>query len=177
MPGEPTRESTEIDALVTDRYLETLLAAHASGADLAPAPLELDAGVRVVAERLARGLPRLHPSFRFEEALSARLTAAAISRRLPQAAGAEGVVVPMPAGVAGPFGPLGPLDDPALAAYLDGEPLDDDADLVRPLLIGGALTSAAISLAGAAFVAWRMRRPVVTPMARAVRAVARSRLA
>ncbi len=170
MPPEAARDATEIEALVTDRYLETLLAAHASGADLAPAPLELDPGVRAVAEHLARGLPRLHPSFRFEEALSARLTAAALARRLPQAAGAEGVVVPF-------GGSGGPLDDPALAAYLDGGPLDDDAALVRPLLIGGALTSAAISLAGAAYVAWRMRRPATTPMARAVRAIARSRLA
>ena len=76
-----------------------------------------------------------------------------------------------------PAGPAGPLDDPSLAAYLEDAPLDDDADLVRPLIIGGALTSAALSIAGAAFVAWRMRRPVATPMARAVRAVARSRLA
>ena len=44
MPPEAARDATEIDALVTDRYLETLLAAHASGADLAPAPLELDPG-------------------------------------------------------------------------------------------------------------------------------------
>lgn len=179
MPSDTARDATEIEALVTDRYLETLLAAHASGADLAPAPLEVDPGIRAIAEHLARGLPRLHPSFRFEEALSARLTAAALAHRLPQAAGAEGVVVPI-GGSATPLGPLGPsspLHDPALAAYLDGGPLDDDPALVRPLLIGGALTSAAISLAGAAYVAWRMRRPATTPMARAVRAIARSRLA
>jgi hypothetical protein len=169
MPADAFRDATEIDALVTDRYLETLLAAHASGGDLVPAPLRLDPAVRTVAERLASGLPRLHPSFRFEEALSARLTAAALARRLPQAAGGEGVVIAMPGGTDGP------LDDPALAAYLDGAPLDDDGDLVRPLLIGGALTSAAISLAGAAIVAWRLRRPAATPMARAVRAIARSR--
>ena len=176
MPPQAARDATEIEALVTDRYLETLLAAHASGADLAPAPIELDPGIRAMAEHLARGLPRLHPSFRFEEALSARLTAAALAHRLPQAAGAEGVVVPI-GGSGDPLGSGGPLDDPALAAYLDGGPLDDDPALVRPLLIGGALTSAAISLAGAAYVAWRMRRPATTPMARAVRAIARSRLA
>jgi hypothetical protein len=168
--GGSTRDGTEIDALVTDRYLETLLAAHAAGAGLAPAPIEVDPGVRAVAERLAGGLPRLHPSFRFEEALAARLTVAAMARRLPKAAGAEGVAVAMPAGAGGP------LDDPTLAAYLADDPLDDEAALVRPLLIGGALTSAAISLAGAAYVAWRMRRPAATPMARAVRAVARTRL-
>jgi hypothetical protein len=167
-PG--TRDGTEIDALVTDRYLETLLAAHATGGDLAPAPIDLDPGVRAVAERLSRTLPRLHPSFRFEEALALRLTAAALARRAPQAAGAEGVVVAMPAGTGGA------LDDPTLAAYLDGASLDDDPDL-RPLLIGGALTSAALSLAGAAFVAWRFRQSGATPMARAIRAVARQRLA
>jgi hypothetical protein len=167
-PG--TRDGTEIDALITDRYLETLLAAHATGGDLAPAPLDLDPGVRAVAERLSRSLPRLHPSFRFEEALAARLMAVALARRAPQAAGAEGVMIAMPAGSGGP------LDDPALAAYLGGAPLDEDADL-RPLLIGGALTSAALSLAGAAFVAWRFRQSASTPMARAIRAVARQRLA
>ncbi len=164
------RDGTEIDALITDRYLESLLAAHGTGGDLVPAPLDLDPGVRAVAERLARSLPRLHPSFRFEEALSARLTAAALARRAPQAAGAEGVVVTMPAGSGGP------LDDPRLAAYLDGLPPDDDPDL-RSLLIGGALTSAALSLAGAAYVAWRFRQSASTPMARAIRAVARQRLA
>jgi hypothetical protein len=40
----------------------------------------------------------------------------------------------------------------------------------RPLLVGGAVTSAALSLAGAAFVAWRLTRGAPTdPMARAVR--------
>ena len=165
------RDTPEVEALITDRYLESLLAAHATGADLAPAPTELDPRVRLVAERLSRALPRVHPSFRFEEALSARLTAAALARRAPQAAGAEGVVVTLPG-----RGAQGSLDDPDLAAYLEGAGLDDEPDLVRPLLIGGALTSAAISLAGAAIVAWRWRRDAAAPMARAVRAVARTRL-
>ena len=49
----------------------------------------------------------------------------------------------------------------------------------RPLLIGGALTSAALSIAGAAFVAWRLGRPgrASTPMARAARAIRDARLA
>ncbi|HET9084361.1 MAG TPA: hypothetical protein VFN41_08120, partial [Candidatus Limnocylindrales bacterium] len=47
---------------------------------------------------------------------------------------------------------------------------------VRPVVIGGVLTSAAISIAGAAFVAWRRGRPVGDPMSRAVRSVARTRL-
>jgi hypothetical protein len=41
----------------------------------------------------------------------------------------------------------------------------------RPLLVGSALTSAALSLAGAAFVAWRLTRGAPSdPIARAVRA-------
>ena len=75
---------------------------------------------------------------------------------------------------------LEPEDGVALNARADdllfAGPLDERPDRVRPLLIGGALTSAALSLAGAAFVAWWRTRPA-TPMARAVRAVGRGRLA
>jgi hypothetical protein len=46
----------------------------------------------------------------------------------------------------------------------------------RPLFVGGALTSAALSLAGAAFVAWRLTRGApADPMARAVRAARAAR--
>jgi hypothetical protein len=51
--------------------------------------------------------------------------------------------------------------------------VDDRA--VRPVVLGGVLTSAALSLAGAAYVAWRRGRPPASPMTRAVRAVARAR--
>lgn len=45
-----------------------------------------------------------------------------------------------------------------------------------PLLVGGALTSAALSLAGAAFVAWRLTRGApADPMSRAVRAARAAR--
>ena len=153
------RDSSEIDALVTDRYLETLLAAHARGADSAPTGTYPPDAIRSTAERLARDLPRLHPSFRFEEALAARLADAAWRMRAATAAGAEGVVVPLP-------DPAGP----------DGAPVPDPHFVVRPLIIGGALTSAALSLAGAVYVAWRLNRPTDSPMARAARAVARTRL-
>jgi len=66
----------------------------------------------------------------------------------------------------------------ALAAYVDGVALDGDpdGDPVRPLLIGGAaITSAALSIAGAAYVAWRLNRPPTSAMVRAARAVARTR--
>ena len=82
--------------------------------------------------------------------------------RLPAAAGAEGMVVPLPMG--------DPLTDL-------GEDEASPGSGRRPLIIGGALTSAALSLAGAAYVAWRLNRPATGPMVRAARAVARSRLA
>jgi len=151
------RDSHDIDALVTDRYLETLLAAHARGADAGPAPAEADPILRQTMTRLARDLPRFHPSFRFEEALADRLAAAAVRMRASTA------------------------ELPTLTILPDGAirivpPGDLRVAMGRPLWIGGALTSAALSLAGAAFLAWRFRRPPASPMARAVRAVARARL-
>jgi hypothetical protein len=157
------RDGYEVEALVTDRYLETLLAAHARGADRGPTPRDPDDAVRRTAERLVRDLPRFHPSFRFEEALSARLQAHADRMALPAAAGAEGTLFPLPIG--DPFDGAGP-DEPDDLPGGSGR---------RPLIIGGALTSAALSLAGAAYVAWRLNRPAAGPMVRAARAVARTR--
>ena len=71
--GFAERDAREVDALVTDRYLDALLAAHARGTDRGPAAVDPDPDVGRAADRLARDLPRLHPSFRFEEALAARL--------------------------------------------------------------------------------------------------------
>jgi hypothetical protein len=156
------RDSHEIDALVTDNYLEALLAAHARGADRAPSAGDPADAIRATADRLARDLPRLHPSFRFEEALAARLADVAARMRLPAAAGAERLVVPLPGGDPGPGFPDRGVEDER--AWRDH----------RPLIIGGALTSAALSIAGAAYVAWRLR-PAASPMARAARAVARTR--
>ena len=163
------RDAREVDALVTDRYLDGLLAAHARGADRSPHPTasEPDADVRRAADRLSTGLPRLHPSFRFEEALAARLAEVAARMGLPAAAGGEGMVVPIRTGRL----PVDGLDDET-----DGrDPADDARGIGRPLLIGGALTSAAISIAGAAYVAWRLNRPPSSAMVRAARAVARTR--
>ena len=159
------RDANEIDALVTDRYLETLLAAHARGADGAPGAQIPAVPIRSTADRLARDLPRLHPSFRFEEALAApprrgRLADARGDRgrcRRPRRAAPR----------ADRHGRRRPTDPAGLA--------DPRFALGRPLIIGGALTSAALSLAGAAYVAWRLNRPATGPMARAARAVARTR--
>jgi len=181
------RDVVEVDALVTDRYLDSLLAApdlasfstgrregmgsaaanalRDSLAAATHAGSRLDRGVRLASERLTRDLPRFHPSFRFEERLAVRLAEAAAAMRLPAAAGAEGSVsIPFPAPELPPG--LDPLAAP-------GDAVESDPDLVpfpRPLLIGGAMAASALSLAGAAWVAWRRSRGGGTPMARAARA-------
>jgi hypothetical protein len=167
--GASGRDSHEVDALVTDRYLDAILAAHARGADRGPVAGLPATPVRQAADRLARDLPRLHPSFRFEEALAARLAEAAARMGLPVAAGAEGLVVPIARRPGAPDDGLVGFD-PDLGF---GEA--SRTGLGRPLLIGGALTSAALSIAGAAYVAWRLNRPPTSAMVRAARAVARTR--
>ena len=89
--GRDNRDLEDVDALITDRYLDSILAAHARGAEVAPIlARDLPAhDIRRVAARLARDLPRFHPSFRFEEALAAKLAEAAAQMRLPLAAGGE----------------------------------------------------------------------------------------
>ena len=151
------RDRDEIDAMTTDRYLDALLTAHAAGAARTPASSSLDPVLRAAAERLSRDLPRLHPSFRFEEGLWLRLSEVA---RGVRSTGVDGSSVHDLAGL------VGAPDRTA-----------DGAVTVRPLLVGGALTSAALSIAGAAYVAWRLSHPSAAPMARAIRAVSRTRLA
>ena len=177
------REGGEVEALITDRYLDALLA-------VSPRPERVDpsddpdsavgAAVRAVSRRLANDLPRFHPSFRFEERLALRLAQVAASMRLPLAAGGESQVVairripisPDPLGVIGDRDGRegdrelrGPFDPFELARRAGGPEN-------RPLLIGGAVAASAISLAGAWFA--RRRRP--SPMARAIRAAHQIRL-
>jgi hypothetical protein len=161
------RDGIEVEALLTDRYLESVLAR--SGTDLGPSDADLDPRLRQASDGLRRALIRVHPSFRFEERLAARLAEAAAGMRLPAAVGAEGGPIPFTQpGVGDAFDPLA-FDDPT----------GDRRDLPRPLLIGGALTSAALSLAGAALVAWRLAHPgrPASPMARAARAAHAARAA
>ncbi len=98
--------------------------------DVEGVPAELEA----TASRLAAALPRFHPSFRFEEELAARLAAAA-----------------------------GKLEGGTLITFPRSPASRDvahpDRMLGRPALIGGVLTSAALSLAGAVIVARRLARP------------------
>jgi hypothetical protein len=147
------RDVGEVEALITDRYLDSLLAVRpTAGAPLDDPGLTVGAAVRAVSRRLATDLPRFHPSFRFDERLALRLAEVAASMRLPVAAGGEGQLVPIR-----PIEPGAPGDD-------RGDP--------RPLIIGGAVAASAISLAGA-WLAWRRR---TSPMARAVRAAHHLRL-
>lgn len=140
----PTTRDGEIEAMVVDRYLDSLLARGPLD------PTEVPADLRATADRLAHGLPRYHPSFRFEEDLAARLAAAATGR----------------------LGRLIEFPIQEAQALVAG---DERGAVVRPVVIGGVLTSAALSLAGAAYVAWRRGRPPANAMTRAVRAVARTR--
>ena len=176
------RDASTADALLTDLYLDAILAGRPlrDNDEAAPAGAtsrsegRLDPAIRAASERLRHDLVRVHPSFRFEERLATRLAEAAVELRIPTAVGAEGHVVPFRA----PFGPAGApglaAADPTLMDDLLADPAADRRDLARPLLIGGALTSAALSIAGAALVAWRRTRPV-SPMVRAARAVREAR--
>jgi hypothetical protein len=168
----PLRDRIESDAILTDLYLEALLAAQARRATDVPATTDLDPAIRFAAGRLSSDLARVHPSFRFEERLAARLAEVAARMRLASAVGDGDIRVPRDAGLAPG---LDPADDPAFGAGFDPAGDPDGPHLARPLLIGGALTSAALSLAGAAYVAWRRGHPTISPMARAVRAVAQAR--
>ncbi len=180
MPG--IREAIEVEALVTDLYLESLLASRGAGtveaAAFGWADGDLDRGVRLASLRLRRDLPRFHPSFRFEERLALRLAEASAARRMARAVGADGGPILLAGRSRVGRSRAGrPFDDDELAALVDMA--DPEASLrrrTRPLLIGGAVASAALSLAGAAFVAWR-RSHGGSAMARAVRAAHAARAA
>lgn len=151
------RDVGEIEALITDRYLDSLLAVQPADDDQLGGPgASVSAAVRAVSRRLSMDLPRFHPSFRFEERLALRLAELAAAMRLPVAAGGESQAVAIRRIPPATSDPLAVLDDGELEARLDG----------RPLLIGGAVAASAISLAGA-WLAWRRR---TSPMARAIRA-------
>jgi hypothetical protein len=194
---EPAAEPVE--TLVADRYLDALLAAvePASGVragaaptsasrvghrDAAPPDIELEPGLRDAALVLRHALVRVHPSFRFEERLAARLAAAARSgdhlergwgTLIPFTSGGADAAPVTASAVAGAVWPAPELarPDPWLDAILSGavDPADEVlagpasrlASARRPLLVGGAITSAALSLAGVAWVAWRVARPGV----------------
>jgi hypothetical protein len=156
------RDDLEVDALITDRYLESLLAARDRRGRVAPPNPDLTPAVGAAIGALEPVLVRVHPSFRFEERLAADLQVAAASQR-----GTRSARGPRPIAHLEPPGLRDPAETDVAARARPGSPVS------RPLLIGGALTSAAISIAGA-YVAWRRARPSRDPMVRAVRAAHRA---
>ena len=168
-PALPSRDGDGPDALVTDRYLETLLASGDRRAVDAPADANLDPHVRSAALVLRRSMVRVHPSFRFEERLAERI--AGMATRVRPAAGTV-LAFPGPAAAGSPVAAgnlAGSVGDPLLDAILSGDLDPSDAGAVaradgmpgphRPLIVGGAITSAAISIVGVAWVAWRASHP------------------
>jgi hypothetical protein len=143
----------------------------------------------IEAARILRGaLVRVHPSFRFEERLAARIDAAA--RDLPRAGiaadgtrrggrpapyGRDPILFPGAAALEG----MATADrvlarDGAPSAWRVSVPVSFPRRVPRGAIIGGAIASG-VSLAGAAILAtrWR-RRPTGSPFARAARAAHRS---
>ena len=101
--------------------------------------------------------------------------AAAAAIRMPTAVGGEGRRG-VPVARSAWADRRGPRDGDPFDGLAARRPTDDRRGPHAPLLIGGALTSAALSLAGAAFVAWRRTRPAAAMARRAmVRARARRR--
>lgn len=159
-------DADEVEALLTDRYIDSLLAAAERHAHDAPAEPALDPSLRRTARLLRRDLVRVHPSFRFEERL-ARTLAETATRLRAEAARAEGTrsrVDP---------GPLD-LDRSRASRPLAFRRRGDDLARRRPLIIGGAMASAALSLAGAAIVVARRRGGPAAAMTRAARAAHRA---
>ena len=174
------------DARRTERYLDGLMEAEERGVAEVPMDLDIDPAVVLAARQLRADLIRVHPSFRFEEGLAARLarTAGRMKAGLSAAEPAERVLGRTAPAPIAPFRPPGVaasagLASAGLAAAHErlGTPAAGMRTLPafatrtpRPLIVGGVgVASAAISI-GAVYVAWRWSRAPHTPMVRAVRA-------
>jgi len=165
MPGLPDDGRVDVEALIVDRYLDALLAGDEGTRDGETGATDrahdaVDPVTREAAHVLRRSLVRVHPSFQFEERLSVRLAVMAAGRGDGSRLGAVIPFHPLRRAQsdAGPAGD-NPVGDDVTAASRD-VPAGRRSAAVRPLLIGGAITSAALSLAG---VAWVARRAVRTP--------------
>lgn len=136
-----------VDALVTDRYLDALLEAGERRAIDAPSDARLDPALRRTARRLSGDLVRIHPSFRFEERLAARLAEAAIALRdaRPSLSDARPSLFVVP-----------PADRDRTSSppARGNEPGVTRPGPSRRVVVGGALVSALLSLVGAVLVAW-----------------------
>lgn len=174
----PGTDAYADEALRTDTYVDWLLdTADARRRASAQAP-EADPAMVMAARTLRETLGRAHPSFRFEERLSQRLAELALAMRRGAAVGGgpDGHAAAHPAEVGlGWAATLVALRDrrpggqvvafPAPAAVVtDGQAAASGRAGVRPAIAGGAVASAAISIAAAALVAWRrshVRRGIV----------------
>jgi hypothetical protein len=152
-----------------------------------PAATLIDPDLIEAARILRDALVRVHPSFRFEERLAARIDAAA--RELPQAAiadygsgsvsraatvGRDPILFPGAAALAGVAADGLLAGDGPPSPRRVALPVRFSRRVPRRALIGGAIASG-VSLAGAAILAtrWR-RRPAGGAFARAARAAHRS---
>jgi len=162
----------DAEAIILDHYLDSLLSGdhRSTSADRdgnASGPT-----IRETADLVRRSFVRVHPSFGFEERLSARLAAMAAG---PDVAPGLGTLIPFRRSRSGRpstsdaererVGAAGDqlIGDPQATPVVPGGARRSPA--VRPLLIGGAITSAALSVAGVAWVARRVvRAPVLAEL-------------
>jgi hypothetical protein len=174
------------------------MAADERRASEVPSDIDLDPAIRYAARELRAGLTRAHPSFRFEEALAARLAAGAAQLKagLPAEAAApvelRGSVAQFRSHSAGGADATAATATvAATAATATAATAPSPADRVRavwpaaafrrlpematrpsrPLIVGGVgvgVASAAISI-GAVYVAWRHSHAASGRMGRAVR--------
>jgi hypothetical protein len=184
MLGSGTR-----DARRTERYLDGLMAADERHAHDVPVDTDLDPAVRSAARELRAGLNRVHPSFRFEDALAARLAEGAIRLRaglpIEEAApvSGRGTVSPFLSRSVHGTGTELPAAAPIVSAVPAAAAIrtrdtwsaaafrrlpEMGSRSSRPLIVGG-VASAAISI-GAVYVAWRYSHPASGRMGRAARA-------
>jgi hypothetical protein len=137
---------TDDQAIQADAYIDDLLRHHgrmpaavgSSGTN--GGLLRAQPGVRDAIRLLEKGLPRFHPSFRFEESLAEQLRHAADLKaglRGDDAAESMGQIV-------------------SIAVIPRTEPVPRLPD--RRLLVGGAAIASGMSIAGAAVLAWRRVR-------------------
>jgi hypothetical protein len=176
------------DARRTELYLDGLMAADERHAHEVPVDVDLDPGVLLAARELRNGLVRVHPSFRFEEALAARLAAGAARLKSGLQVQEQGLA-PEPGTIATFRGPIAAgADSQAEAAVPAATSASRSREIwpvtafrrlpemaagtKRPFIMGGVgvgVASAALSL-GAVYVAWRYSHPASGRMGRAVRA-------
>ncbi len=129
------------EAVRLDAYVEGVLAGRPAGPRPLDGRVDIDPASRRAADVLARSLVRFHPSFRFEDALAARLRllGEALHEARPEPAPGPQPILTFPIRELAPLG---------------GGPGDPFAPVGRGLLVGGAIASG-LSLAGAAYLAWR----------------------